>query len=149
MNQARRRFRNRYEGFNQAFRSWICRACGLRHDEQKPKTCAAPDCDAREFWYFASRIEADHFASLALLERTKQIRDLRGQPRYDLKVNGVKIATYVADMDYRDLAGVLHVVDVKPKGRDSNLEKTSVLKMRLFQALYCNGDHTILDVVRK
>ncbi len=49
---------------------------------------------------FASKKEARRYGELRLLERTGQIIDLRLQPRYPLKVNGVKIGAIVPDFAY-------------------------------------------------
>jgi hypothetical protein len=49
---------------------------------------------------FASKAEAKRDAELQLLKRQGKIRDLERQPRFPLKVDGVKIGTYVADWQY-------------------------------------------------
>jgi len=53
---------------------------------------------------FASKKEARRYAELKLLEQARDIQYLRTQLRYPLKVNGVLIATYVADFVYVDTA---------------------------------------------
>jgi hypothetical protein len=63
---------------------------------------------------FASRAEANRWQELRLLERAGHIADLEYQPRYPLRVNGIVVATYVADSRYRDvLRDRLVVEDVK------------------------------------
>lgn len=49
---------------------------------------------------FASKAEAKRDAELQLLARAGRIIGLKRQPRYELKVNGVKVCTYVADWEY-------------------------------------------------
>lgn len=51
---------------------------------------------------FASKAEAKRWGELKLLERSKQITDLRRQVRIPLYVNGRLITTYVADFVYRE-----------------------------------------------
>ncbi len=63
---------------------------------------------------FASKAEASRYASLKLLVRVGGIEGLELQPRFPLVVNGVKVATYVADFRYRVAAtGEVVVEDVK------------------------------------
>lgn len=80
---------------------------------------------------FASQAEAERYCQLKLLEKIGEVRDLRLQPRFDLVVNEMKICTYVADSEYRDSRGVLHVEDVKGMRTD-----VYQLKRKLFEALY-------------
>ena len=49
---------------------------------------------------FDSRREASRYASLLLLERNGEVRNLRRQVPYDLRVNGVLITKYYADFVY-------------------------------------------------
>jgi len=49
---------------------------------------------------FASKKEARRYGELRMLERQKIISDLKLQRRFRLEVNGILIATYVADFDY-------------------------------------------------
>lgn len=90
---------------------------------------------------FASKAEAGRYAALRLLQRGGIIFDLKLQPRYDLIVNGVKVATYVADFAYRTREDGPEVVeDVK-----SEATKTAVyaLKKKLMAA--CHGI-TIMEI---
>jgi dsDNA-binding SOS-regulon protein len=52
---------------------------------------------------FASKKEARRYSELKLLERAGEIADLQLQPRFPLTVNGVRVCTYVADFQYRDI----------------------------------------------
>lgn len=61
---------------------------------------------------FDSKREATHFRNLKLWQLAGDINSLTLQVRFPLVVEGVKIATYVADFVYRDKTG-RHVIDVK------------------------------------
>lgn len=61
---------------------------------------------------FDSRKEAAHYETLKQLSKAKAIANLRVHPKYDLAVNGVKIATYKPDFDFVDDTGP-RVIDVK------------------------------------
>lgn len=62
---------------------------------------------------FHSQKEATHFGKLSLMAKAGFITDLQRQVPYRLVINGKKISTYWADMQYRDEIGRLHVIDVK------------------------------------
>ncbi len=66
---------------------------------------------------FDSKAEAKRYGELKLLERGKQIGDLRLQPKFTLfGKGGTKICDYIADFQYVDLCqieGVTVVEDVK------------------------------------
>jgi hypothetical protein len=51
---------------------------------------------------FASKAEATRDGELRLLERAGKINGLKRQPRFPLKVGGVKVCTYVGDWEYMD-----------------------------------------------
>jgi hypothetical protein len=59
-----------------------------------------------------SQAEARRYGELLLLERAGEIGGLLVHPDFDLTVNGVKVATYVADFAYWD-RGRFVVEDVK------------------------------------
>lgn len=81
---------------------------------------------------FASKREADRYGELVMLERAGEIRALECQPRYPLVVNGVKVATYVADFVYADAdTGALVVEDAK-----GVRTREYVIKAKLLRALY-------------
>lgn len=80
---------------------------------------------------FASKAEAGRFAELKLMERGGNISGLECQPKYPLVVNGVKVATYVADFRYFDEDGRVIVEDVK--GVRTDVYK---LKAKLVKALH-------------
>jgi hypothetical protein len=69
-----------------------------------------------------------------LLERIGEIVGLECQPRYPLTLNGVKLATYVADFRYRHVAsGEIVVEDVKSKPTITDVYR---LKKKLMLALH-------------
>ena len=83
---------------------------------------------------FASKREASRYAELKLLERIGEIVELECQPRYPLTLNGVKLATYVADFRYRVVAsGEIVVEDVKSKPTITDVYR---LKKKLMLALH-------------
>ena len=81
---------------------------------------------------FASKREAARYQTLVMRQRVGEIRGLECQPRYPLVVNGVKVATYVADFVYAVAdTGELVVEDAKGvRTRDY------VMKSKLLLALY-------------
>jgi len=60
---------------------------------------------------FDSIREKNRYMDLRLLEKAKEIRDIRLQVKYDLDVNGVRITTYKADFVYWDLINKREVVE--------------------------------------
>lgn len=63
---------------------------------------------------FASKAEARRYSELLLLQRAGEISELELQPPFPLVVNGVKVATYIADFRYRcKYTDPLIVEDVK------------------------------------
>lgn len=80
---------------------------------------------------FASKREAKRYRDLRLMERAGLITDFRRQRRWRLEVNGVLIATYVSDFEYRTTDGEWVVEDVK--GHRTNLYR---LKRTLMRAIH-------------
>lgn len=63
---------------------------------------------------FMSKRESQRYLELKALERGGIIRNLELQPRFPIKVNDIKICTYVADFRYIDVAkGETVIEDVK------------------------------------
>ncbi|MBO9099460.1 MULTISPECIES: DUF1064 domain-containing protein [unclassified Rhizobium] len=63
---------------------------------------------------FDSKAERNYYAHLKLRERAGEIEDLKLQRPFDLMVNGVLVARYVADMVFFDrITRRRRVVDVK------------------------------------
>lgn len=63
---------------------------------------------------FDSRAEAAVYCELKLLQRGGHLTDLTVHPKYELVVEGVKIASYTADFSFRE-EGRTRVIDVKGK----------------------------------
>ena len=86
---------------------------------------------------FASKKEARRFKELKLLERANEIVGLVIHPRYEIKVNGVKICDYVADFGY-ELASPDPDYSFRPIIEDVKGVRTSTyrLKANLMKALY-------------
>ncbi len=81
---------------------------------------------------FDSKKEANRYSQLLLLEKAGEISYLELQKRFELKVNNIKICTYIADFQYHDL-GSNNVIIEDVKGI-----KTPVynLKKKLMKAIY-------------
>lgn len=79
---------------------------------------------------FPSKAEAQRWNELRLLEKAKVITDLIRQPRYPLLVNGVLIAEYRADFQYREKG---ELITEERKGFETPEWK---LKHKLFRACY-------------
>lgn len=81
---------------------------------------------------FDSQLEGNRYLQLKLLERAGEIKDLELQPKYPLVVNGVKVATYIADFRYTDCKTNQQVVE------DSKGFKTRDyrIKNKLMKALF-------------
>ncbi len=85
---------------------------------------------------FDSQKEAKRYQELKLLEKAKQIQDLKVHPKFEIQLNGLQICTYTADFDYIDpRTKRLVVEDVKgyKKGAAYYVFK---LKKTLMKALY-------------
>ena len=85
-------------------------------------------------WTFQSRAEATRYGELKLMVKAGIITDLAVHPTWDLPVNGMIVARYVADFCYWDVeTGRLTVEDVK-----SEPTKTPVyrLKKKLMLAIH-------------
>ena len=80
---------------------------------------------------FASKKEARRWSELLLLVRSGHISDLRRQVRFDLDVNGIPVAKYIADHVYRE-KGKNIVEDVKGV-------LTPVYKIKRALMLACHG----------
>lgn len=92
------------------------------------------ECDGH---HFDSKREARVYGELRLLLRAGQISGLEVHPPFPLVVDGVKVATYVADFAYF-VDGKRVVVDVKSQPTKTPLYR---LKIKLLKALYPGIDH--------
>ena len=82
---------------------------------------------------FDSAKEAARWQELSMLERGNAIHDLEYQVKYPLVVNGVKIASYVADFRYWQ-EETLIVEDVKSEATRKN--RAYRIKVKLMAACY-------------
>ena len=75
---------------------------------------------------FDSKREAKRYCELKLLQKHLAITDLECQPKFDLIVNGKKVATYISDFRYYDIQKSEWVIeDVKSK-----ITKTPVYRLK-------------------
>lgn len=83
---------------------------------------------------FASKAEARRYGWLKIAERAGEIEQLECQPRFQLRVDGVLICTYVADFRYVDRRTGLPVVeDVKSAPTRTPVYR---IKAKLLKALH-------------
>jgi hypothetical protein len=96
--------------------------------------CPNPNCGVSGLRvYFPSRAEHVRAAQLINMQADGKITGLKFHPRFDLKVEGEKICTYVADSQYyRD--GKMILEDVKPPG--DFIDGLADLKISLFNAVH-------------
>jgi hypothetical protein len=80
---------------------------------------------------FPSRLEANRYGQLKLLERAGEISGLTLQPEYPITVNGVNCGTYKADFRYVEKANGTVIEDTK--GFATPVYK---LKKKLVEAIY-------------
>lgn len=115
-----------------AIKNHLCTAC-LHYQAEIWKTC--PKCSAPEGnrEYMPSMAELKRASQLIHAVRAGRITHLRFHPRYDLKVDGVKVCAYEADAEYRE-GGKTIVEDTKPEG--DFMEQSAKLKIALFNALH-------------
>lgn len=72
---------------------------------------------------FHSKKEAKRYGELLLLMKAGEIQNLKLQPVYEIKVNGVKICKYIGDFEY-SYKGIAITEDVKGfKTREYVLKK--------------------------
>lgn len=86
---------------------------------------------------YASQKEAAYCEQLKLLERSGNIRNLELQPKFPLIVDGIKVATYIADAAFFENNARV-IVDVKSKPTKTPVYR---LKIKLLKALYPGIDH--------
>jgi Protein of unknown function (DUF1064) len=82
---------------------------------------------------FDSKKEKRRFDELILLQKAGRIQGLVRQPSFDLVVNGMKVARYIADHRYSENGNVV-VEDCKSPATAKN--STYRLKKKLMKALY-------------
>lgn len=77
---------------------------------------------------FDSKREAKRYQELKLLERANEITGLQTQVKFDLTVNGLRIATYKADFVYMTRGGLRVVEDAKGYPNDRWPMKKKLMK---------------------
>lgn len=122
-------FKSKNDGLNRAKRYHACLDC--RYNQPTIyKEC--PECGSKNRQYFMSLAELKRGMMLLTLQQAGKISNLRFQPRYELKVNGRKVGTYIADAEYR-MDGQIVYEDTKPP---EFIDKYALLKIKLFEAIY-------------
>jgi len=132
MSNTAHRFRSRNHALQSAIKVWACKNCITWHTPKKPDVCT--HCGFTEFYYFASKFEAKRYGELQLQEKIGHITELRTQITYPLTVNSQHICKYIADFQYKDLAGNLIVEDTK--GSEKAVTEVFNLKRKLMGAIY-------------
>ena len=121
------RFRSKLDGIQKARGAWLCTSCRAV-SPVKGTFCRCGVVPT----YFPSQRELNRAVELLLAERAGAITGLKFHPRYELWVNGRKVATYVADASY--VEDSLPVVeDTKPVGF---MTPEARLRIDLFEACY-------------
>lgn len=80
-----------------------------------------------------SAAELKRASQLILMLRAGRISQLKFHPRFDLKVEGVKVCAYEADAQYVE-GGKIVIEDTKSEG--DFIEPVAKLKIALFNALH-------------
>jgi hypothetical protein len=62
---------------------------------------------------YDSKKESRRAEMLKLLQEKRIIHNLKEHPRYDIKIGGLHICTYVGDFEYIDSDGIKIVEDIK------------------------------------
>lgn len=126
------KYKSKTDALRSAVKVWGCKSCSTWHSPKKPIVCQY--CGFDQFHYFASKFEAKRFAELSLLEKTGQISELLSQITYPIKINGVHICKYIADFQYKNIAGNLVVEDTK--GDEKAVTESFKLKRKLMGAVH-------------
>lgn len=139
-------FKTKQDGMERAKRVHLCLNCRATPTQiwTNCPSCGAPEKGNRQL--IMSKAELKRAGELLLAQQLGQIRGLRFQPRYDLIVEGVKVARYTADFEYQEFVEAdfltensswkTVVEDTKPPGF---MDKYAKLKIELFNAL--NAKH--------
>ena len=126
-------FRSRNEAMNRRIQCWVCAICDSRFTSKPNDRYPCPQCDAPpQFYYFPSKAEANRYAQLRLMEKGGVINNLRLQPIFPIKFNGIKICEYRADFQYMR-KGKIVFEDVKPSNFMTELAK---FKIRIVEVMY-------------
>lgn len=80
---------------------------------------------------FDSQAEHRRYCELKLLQKAKEIKDLKIHPEYRIMINGKKVCIVELDFEYEDSRGTVTTEDVK--GCDTALSR---LKRKLVEAAH-------------
>lgn len=108
-----------------------CSDCPGYSEVKVPNKFGARRTEVDGFW-FSSKLEANRYLQLSMMEKAGEIKHLSLQPKFPLVVNGDKIAVYIADFEYIDCRTGAKVVE-DTKGFRTREYK---LKKKLVRALY-------------
>lgn len=132
-------WQTKLDGIQSSHRAHFCTSC-MYQQPQSWNSEPCPRCrTVGSRVYMKSAAELTRGAELIIMQRAKQITNLRFQPPYDLIVEGVKICRYVGDFEYR-IDGKVIVEDVKPK---KFMDGEAVIKIALFDALHRKHGMTV------
>lgn len=85
---------------------------------------------------FDSAKERDRYATLRLLERAGEIRNLRLQPKYPITINGMTVCKVIGDFEYWPRGGGEFPVVEDVKSVFTRKLPVYRLKAKLFRAVY-------------
>jgi len=134
------RFKTKNEAMNRRILTWTCMHCTEQHKHTKPKYCRV--CERSAFYYFASQAEARRFAALNMLQNVNEIKELRVQHRFPIRVKNKstgkpeEIFKYISDFTYRNKEGKFIVEDVKGSLNEKSFDNVFKLKRKLVEAIY-------------
>jgi len=131
-----KKYNSRYDGYQQAKKSYLCEQCNHKMFSPKPTACS--ECGCKSFLKFDSEIEFKRYCELVLMQNCELIKNLKTQVNFALRVNGLLVTTYRADSVYFDCKKNCFVVeDVKPKSKnDKAISNEFKLKAKLFAAIH-------------
>ena len=85
---------------------------------------------------FDSKAEAKRYGELRLRQAAGDIAGLTLQPRFELRVNGLKICTYVADFLYYEVSPSGKVIDPTIEDVKGMRTREYVIKRKLMKAVH-------------
>lgn len=132
------RFRSKVDAFQKAVPVWWCLPCnkpaGQERQRGSKKEMACSHCGSRGH-YFPSTGQQRRYAHLMMLQNAGEIEMLRLEVSLPAYINGIKVATYIADFVYRDVrSGKLVFEDYK--GSKNHTDQASAVRRRCAEAQY-------------
>ena len=101
-------------------------------------------CTCHQGHLHDSRFEAGYCDDLHLLQRAGEIKGIKNQVTYDLKVNGRQICTHRVDFVVTNNAGIEEVHECKGFGTE-----VWRIKKKLFEACYPEINYIVITVRRR